>query len=155
MGPAAGDGRGGRPAGATPGRTFTTTGLRFIRMTSARQSGSIRSSSGGTAGCLAVAVLDGAAQLRRPLKRVRVADRAEQHLGPAGRPDRVGAVLAPAVLQLADRVADGRDQHALACRSTSITGRSTGQTWVTSSRAISSGGSSRLCGPLLPASPAS
>ena len=65
---------------------------------------------------LAVTVLDGAAQFRRPLQRVRVADPAEQHLGPAGRPDRGRAVLAPALLQLADRMADGRDQHALARR---------------------------------------
>ena len=93
------------------------TGLRFIRITSARQSGRPRSSSGGTTGTVlssSSADDDRPAQVRDVAERLRVGDARQQDLGPGQRPDRLRAVLAPPLRELAPGVGHGHDQDALA-----------------------------------------
>ena len=119
------------------------TGRRFIRMTSAHQSGSMRSSSGGTTGSLS-----------SPSPAVPHTFEARSSV--SGSLIEPSSTFVPQVDQivsapcLPQRFSSWLTEWATAVISTplpaesdSITGRSTGQTWVTSSRAISSGGSRR------------
>ena len=92
------------------------TGSRFVLITSARQSGSLRSSSGGTMGTVFVVVADddGPAQLRDVAERLRVGNAGQEDLGPGQRPDSRRAVLAPPLRELAPGMGHGHDQDALA-----------------------------------------
>ena len=97
------------------GLILTAAGARFIRMTTARQSGSCRRSSGGSRSwSFSPGTLPHSLEAR---SRVTViGDRAQQDLGTAQAPDVIGLVLAVPALELARGCGRRLDEHAPAGR---------------------------------------